>query len=75
MVNVNIDYHKEARQGDILNIRTLPKKRGDKSFVLRHEIYNSENEQVASADVTSLIVDLDKRKSIKLIKEIADCYK
>lgn len=74
VVNINIDYYKEVFQGDILEILTVPVKRGNKSFVLRHEIYNSTGEKIAAADVTSLIVDLEERKSVELVNEIADCY-
>lgn len=75
VVNINIDFLKEAVQDDILTIITEPLRRGNKSYELLHKIYNQNNKLIAKAEVISLIIDFEDRNSVALIPEIADCYK
>ena len=75
VVNINIDFLKEAVQDDILTIITEPLRRGNKSYGLLHKIYNQNNKLIAKAEVISLIIDFEDRNSVALIPEIADCYK
>ncbi|SDX12424.1 thioesterase-3 [Marininema mesophilum] len=63
-VNININYRKEARQGEKLTISTDTVRKGKSSYVLRHEIRNEQGELVAEADVTSVTIDLKLRKSV-----------
>lgn len=72
VVNVNINYRKEAKLGDKLTITTEPFKKGRSSFVLKSEILNERNELVSDALVTIVAIDLVKRKSISLPQEIVD---
>ncbi|MBZ4686774.1 MAG: thioesterase [Clostridia bacterium] len=71
VVNININYRKEATQGDILTVRTKPLKRGNKSYVLYHEITNEDGEVVVDATVTNVVIDTKDKRSVQLIKEIA----
>lgn len=70
-VNININYRKEARLGDILTVSTQPVKKGRTSYVLRHVIENEQGEQVADADVVSVTIDLESRKSVPLPDSLA----
>ncbi|QKG83531.1 acyl-CoA thioesterase [Kroppenstedtia pulmonis] len=70
-VNININYRKEARLGDILTVETYPVKKGRTSYVLRHVIENEQGEQVADADVVSVTIDLESRKSVPLPDSLA----
>lgn len=63
VVNLNINYRREARKGEHLNIVTRPVRKGNTSFVLKQEIYNREKQRVADAEVTIVIFDLIKRCS------------
>ena len=70
-VNINIDYLGECRIGDLLMIETAPEKIGKSSFVLLQEIFKKENhEKVISARVTTVMIDLEKRKSIPIPGEL-----
>ncbi|WP_124728149.1 acyl-CoA thioesterase [Staphylospora marina] len=70
-VNININYRKEARLGQKLEIFTEPIRRGRTSFVLKHEIFNEAGELVADADVTSVTIDLKARKAVPIPPELA----
>lgn len=70
-VNININYRKEARLGEKLSVSTRPVKKGRTSYVLEHVIINEQGERVADATVTSVTIDLTKRKSVPLPPELA----
>ncbi len=72
VVNLNINYHKEAFAGDILQIETVFKKiRNRKIGFIDQVITKKEsNEVVCSAEVTFLIFDIEKHKSITMPDEI-----
>lgn len=70
-VNINIDYIKELLLGEEITITTEPVRRGNTSLVLKHEIYNKQDELVTKALVTGVIIDFHKRKSTPLPKELA----
>lgn len=63
VVNLNINYRREARKGEHLKIVTRPVQKGNTSFVLKQEIFNREKQRVADAEVTIVIFDLIKRQS------------
>ena len=63
VVNLNINYRKEARLGQHLTVSTEPIRKGRTSFVLRHVIVNGNDELVADANVVSVTIDLKSRKA------------
>lgn len=69
--NLNISYINEARIGDQLTIQTVPLQRGKTSFVLKQHIYNQHQEKITEAETVTVMIDLEKRKSIPLMEEIA----
>lgn len=71
VVRLDITFHQEALLGERLTIQTKPEKFGTKSFVLKQEIYNTKDELITEATVTSVMFDPQARKSIPVIKEIA----
>ncbi|TCS95949.1 acyl-CoA thioesterase [Hazenella coriacea] len=73
-VNININYRKEATLGQKLTVSTEPIRKGRSSFVLKHEIYNEQSERVADAEVTSVTIDLHKRKSVPLPEQLAQQF-
>ena len=70
VVNITINYRKELRMLEEVQIKTSLIKVGTKSFVLRHEVFNQREELVADADVTMVMIDAKLRKSIPLPTEI-----
>ncbi|WP_019533298.1 acyl-CoA thioesterase [Paenibacillus ginsengihumi] len=62
-VNININYRKECRQGDRLTIVTHPGRIGRSSYVLKQQIVNERGELCADAEVTSVALDIETRKS------------
>ncbi|SFS77564.1 acyl-CoA thioesterase [Marininema halotolerans] len=73
-VNININYRKEARQGELLTIYTESIRKGKSSYVLKHEIRNENRELVAEADVTSVTIDLKLRKSVEVPSALAKAF-
>lgn len=69
--NLDVSYHDEARLGDRLKIKTIPYKLGNSSFTFKQYIYNEQNKLITEAKVVSVMIDLEKRKSIPVIEEIA----
>lgn len=67
-VNININYRKECKQGDLLTIKTRPEKMGRTSYILKQEIINQHGELCADALVTSVAMDIETRKG----KEVPD---
>ena len=65
-VNINVNYRKECRQGDLLTITTRPERAGRTSFVLKQEIRNIAGELCADAAVTSVTMDRQTRQSVEL---------
>lgn len=69
-VNININYRKECRQGERLNISTESHKLGLSSFVLLQQIHNTDGELCADAAVTIVTIDIRTRKSRPVPKEM-----
>lgn len=70
-VNININYRKECRQGEVLLIKTRPERLGRTSFVVKQEICNKSGELVADATVTIVTIDTETRKSRPVPEELA----
>jgi YbgC/YbaW family acyl-CoA thioester hydrolase len=71
VVCIKINYRRECFEGDLLRVRTKPQSRGKRSYVLYQEIRNDAGELVSDAEVTSVIMDLDGRKTIDMPAEFA----
>ncbi|MDW7674483.1 MAG: acyl-CoA thioesterase [Bacillota bacterium] len=75
MVNININYRREARQGEILLVRTKPVRKGVSSYVLHQKIIRKSNgDLVADAEVTSVTMCLTQRRSVPLPAELAQQF-
>lgn len=74
ILKMEILFLKEARLGDTLKFMTIPKKLGNKSFVLQQYIYNQSDEHITEALITSVMFDLLSRKSIAVVEEIASKF-
>lgn len=75
VVNLNINYRKELRMLEEVQIRTTLVKLGTKSFVLRHELFNRREELVADCEVTMVMIDAKLRKSVPLPMEIVQAMR
>ncbi|MNI00793.1 Long-chain acyl-CoA thioesterase FadM [compost metagenome] len=62
-VNININYKKECRQGDVLTVTCQPESVGRSSYVLKQQVMNKHGELCADALVTSVTMDTVTRKS------------
>lgn len=69
--NIEVSFIGEGLLGDTLTIETIPYKRGNSSFTFKQNIYNQNGDHITEAKTTSVMIDLDKRKSIPVIDEIA----
>jgi YbgC/YbaW family acyl-CoA thioester hydrolase len=61
-VNLNLNYRRECRQGDVLVVHTRPAHMGRTSFVVRQEIRNRGGEVAADAEVTVVTIDAVSRR-------------
>src|SRR4051812_42089936 len=70
---LEINFLKESRLGDSLKVITRPICLGNKSFLLKQDIYNQNDVHITDATVTLVMFDLINRKSIN-IEEKFRCY-
>ncbi|MDQ0156622.1 acyl-CoA thioesterase [Robertmurraya andreesenii] len=70
-VNLNVNYIKEARLGEVLRVETIPLKLGTKSFVIQQEIYNERDEKITEFTKKFVMFDLERRQGMKVVDEIA----
>ncbi|AWX54469.1 acyl-CoA thioesterase [Brevibacillus brevis] len=72
VVNININYRKELKMREEVTAITTVVKVGEKSFVIRQELYNAVDVLVADADVTMVMIDANTRQSISLPVELKE---
>jgi len=66
-VNVDLNYRKEARQGDCLLVVTRPGRLGTTSFTLEQTVIRElDDSLIADASVTLVTVDVESRKGAPL---------
>ena len=70
LINIDLSYLKEARLGDTLKVITSLSKVGNKSFVLKQDIYNSVDVQITDCRKTFVMFDTIARKSTPVVDEI-----
>lgn len=74
VVNINVNYRKEVRMGERIKILSKPLRRGEKSFVIRHELFNETGVLVCDADVTMVMIDAVTRRPTAMPQEINQLY-
>ena len=74
VVRIEINYRRECFSGTQLSVLTRAHSRGRKSYVLRQEIYDSEDECVCDAMVTSVVMDMNARTSASLPESLAEQF-
>ncbi|ASJ57377.1 4-hydroxybenzoyl-CoA thioesterase [Brevibacillus formosus] len=72
VVNININYRKELKMREEVTAITTVVKVGEKSFVIRQELYNAADVLVADADVTMVMIDANTRQSVSLPAELKE---
>ncbi|NRS49610.1 thioesterase family protein [Brevibacillus sp. HB2.2] len=72
VANININYRKELKMREEVTAITTVVKVGEKSFVIRQELYNAADVLVADADVTMVMIDANTRQSISLPVELKE---
>lgn len=66
VVSMKINFRRECFAGDRLSVLTAPRTRGRRSYVLYQEIRNPSGALVADAEVTNVVMDLDRRATVGL---------
>lgn len=66
VVNLNVNFCGECFQGERLTISTQALRRGSKSYVLTQVLSKADGTVAADAEVTSVVMDLDKRTVVAL---------
>ncbi len=74
VVNININYRRECFTGARLSVVTRPQTRGRTSYLLHQEIYDDEGECVSDAKVTSVVMDMNTRKTTSLPEALANQF-
>lgn len=72
---LEIEFIREATLGDSIAIITEPLRLGRTSYVLKQNAYNQNHDLLTEAVVTVVMFDTKKRKSIKVVEEIAQNFK
>ncbi|MET4000107.1 acyl-CoA thioesterase [Marinobacterium sp. MBR-109] len=75
LLKLDVLYKKELRLGDNLKVKTCPQRKGNKSLTFKQEIFNNKDELVTEAIVTCVMFDMEKRRSIKLLHDLAKHFK
>lgn len=73
-VKITIHYRKEVRLGEKLTIVTQPLRKGRKSFTLKQEILNEQQERVTEAEIVIAVISLQKRKAVPLPDVIHEVF-
>jgi thioesterase-3 len=71
IVNIDINYRRECFCDALLSVVTKPYTRGRTSYVLLQEIYDHENQCVCDAKVTSVVMDMNTRKTVSMPNSLA----
>ncbi|QQE73852.1 acyl-CoA thioesterase [Brevibacillus composti] len=71
VVNLNINYRKELRMLEQVQVRTQVLAVGERSFVIRQELYTAKNQLAADADVTMVMIDGQTRRAVTLPADLA----
>ncbi len=61
-VNLNLNYRRECRQGEILVVETQPSRLGRTSFTVQQEIRAKDGSLAADAAVTIVVIDATTRR-------------
>jgi acyl-CoA thioesterase FadM len=69
-VNLNLNFRKECRQGEVLSVHTSPERLGRTSFTLRQEIRKRDGEIAADGVVTLVTIDPATRVSRPVPEEL-----
>jgi thioesterase III len=70
-VNLDLNFRRECRQGEVLVIGTRPERLGRTSFALRQEIRQRDGALAADAVVTLVTIDPTTRKGRAVPEELA----
>lgn len=70
VVNLNLNYRRELRLLEKILIVSKTKEIGQKSFVLRQEIYKENGELAADADITMVMMDAKERRAVALPEDL-----
>ena len=74
VVNIDINYRRECFSGAQLSVVTRPHTRGRTSYVLHQEIYDNEGLCVSDAKVTSVVMDMNTRRTASLPESLANQF-
>ncbi|MGP4080641.1 acyl-CoA thioesterase [Pseudalkalibacillus sp. R45] len=69
-VNININFKREALEGDILTINTELERVGRSSFTLSQKIYNQYNHLIVEAMTTRVVIDNNKKESCAIPEKL-----
>jgi thioesterase-3 len=75
VVNINLNFRQECRQGDRLRIVTGPERRGRTSFILSQRIEKKGGAVAADALVTLVMVDPATGRSRTLPEEFSQLFR
>ncbi len=75
VVNININYYREAKIGEVLRIETEIKETKERSFIIKQNIYSGNNSSpITSADFTEVFTEAGSGKVIPVNNEIKELW-
>ncbi len=73
-VSLQVNYRKELTFDEQVKIVSRLAEIGNKSYAVRHELYNESDDLVCDADVKMVMIDADRRRAIEVPEEIRRAY-
>jgi thioesterase-3 len=74
VVNIVINYRKELRMLEQVQVRSSAVRMGEKSFVIRQELFNQKGELACDADITMVMMDAKTRRATALPDEFVRVF-
>ena len=74
VVNVNCDFVAECHLGETLTVATWAQRLGGKSFSVLQRLMKEDGQLSAEAVVTSVVMDLDTRRSVPLPRTLVPLF-
>ncbi|MEO0472275.1 MAG: thioesterase family protein [Bacteroidota bacterium] len=75
LVNINVDYHRAAYLGDVLDIETEIDRIGEKSITLKQNIiHRAKQKPILDSQVTFVVKDLEKGVAVPITGRMRDMF-
>ena len=74
VVNININYRQECFEGEAVQVRTWPARKGTKSYTLAQELLKPDGSVAVDGHATSVVMDMGRHEVIPVPEPMAHCF-